>query len=212
MSAQWLRHAEPGILLRRGLVLVAVLGAMAGVMFLGLDGPLGRILESLGHSGWGKAWGQAAYWMGLGGVQIAAAVLVLVLALRYRSLSWRRAGRDALWAVVVAGLSSQVLKHLVGRARPRLHLAPSALVGPTLDSDWASFASGHAATSFALAAVLAARWPQGAVIFYTLAGFIAVGRVLSGSHYPSDVLGGMALGLMVGWLLAMRWQHRETEA
>ena len=212
MLGSWLRYADPTHLARRGLVLVLVLGAMAGVMLWHGDQPLRQVLGSFGQGGFGHAWGEAAYWMGLGGVQIGAAVLVILLALRLRSLSWRRVGLDCLYAVIVAGLSAQVLKHLVGRARPRLNLSPAEFMGPTFDSDWHSFASGHAATSFALAAVLSARWPHASVLFYGLACFIAVGRIISGSHYASDVLGGMALGLMVGWLLVMRGQYRQAGA
>ncbi|MCF8031761.1 MAG: phosphatase PAP2 family protein [Desulfarculaceae bacterium] len=208
----WLRHAEPMELARWGLTLVLALGAMAGVMILGLDQPIRETLGAFGRGSFGHAWGQAAYWMGMGGVQIAAAVLIILAAMRKKNFIWRRLGLDCLYAVIVAGLSTQVIKHLVGRARPRLNLSPADLMGPTFDSDWHSFASGHAATSFALAAVLAARWPHGAPVFYTLAAFIALGRVISGSHYASDVLGGMALGLAVGWALALRGRMIRTEA
>lgn len=212
MRAVWLRHADPFHLARWGLVLVLTLGAMAGVMILGLDQPIRETLGSFGQGSLGHAWGQAAYWLGLGGVQIGAAVLIVLAALRYKNPAWRQVGLNCLYAVVVAGLSAQVLKHLVGRARPRLHLSPGELMGPTFDSDWHSFVSGHAATSFALAAVLAARWPHAAPLFYVLAAFIAMGRVISGSHYASDVLGGMALGLAVGWLLVLRANYRQAEA
>ncbi|MCB2226300.1 MAG: phosphatase PAP2 family protein [Desulfarculaceae bacterium] len=212
MRTVWLHHAEPAALVRRGIVLVAALGAMAGVMIWGMDQPVREALGAFGKGTFGHAWGQAAYWMGLGGTQIAAAVLVILAALGCKNFPWRRLGLDCLYAVVVAGLSTQVIKHIVGRARPRLNLSPADIIGPTFDSDWHSFVSGHAATSFALAAVLAARWPHGAPVFYTLAAFIAAGRIISGSHYASDVLGGMALGLAVGWLLVMRRNYQLAEA
>jgi len=212
MAAAWITQTEPGLLVRRGLTLVLVLGAMAGVMLWGLDQPLRSSLGAFYQSGFGYYWGQAAYWMGLGGVQIGAAVALILLAIWLRGLPLRRLGLNCLYAVVLAGILTQIIKHLVGRARPRMNLSPAELMGPTFDSDWHSFASGHAATSFALAAVLSARWPHWSPVFYTLAAFIACGRVISGSHYASDVLGGMALGLLVGWFLVMRVRTQEALA
>lgn len=208
----WLAQADPGLLARRGLVLVLVLGAMTGVMLLGWDQPLRQILGRFGQSGLGHAWGVVAYWMGLGGVQIAVAVVVIGLALWAHDLRWRRVGLACLWAVAVSGIAVQVIKHLVGRARPRMGLAPEFWVGFTWDSDMQSFPSGHAATSFALAAWLASRWPRWAVVFYALAVFVSLGRVISGSHYASDVLGGMALGLLVGWGMDFRRRAKEASA
>ncbi len=193
-----------GSLAWRGAVLGLVLAAMIAALLAGWDGPLRRALAGFGAKGLGYAWGQAAYWLGLGGVQIGAALAVVCLALWARRLEWRRLGLGCLWAVVLSGVVSQVLKHLVGRPRPRLGLAAGEIMGPTLDSDLHSFPSGHASTSFALAVVLAARWPRLAPLFYGVAVFIAAGRVVSGSHYLSDVLAGAALGLMVGWFLTRR--------
>jgi membrane-associated phospholipid phosphatase len=108
-------------------------------------------------------------------------------------------------AVGVAGLAVQAGKLLVGRPRPRMELPVWEYFGPTLSSDLHSFPSGHAATSFAVAAVLAAAWPRAGWVFYLLAVMVGVGRVLSASHHLSDVLAGALLGLLVGWLLAGRF-------
>lgn len=212
MPARLFAQADPSLLARRGLVCVLVLGAMAGVMLLGWDQPLREALGRFGKSAFGHAWGVSAYWMGLGGVQLAAAAAVIALAIWARSLRWRGIGIGCLWAVAVSGIMVQVIKHLVGRARPRTGLAADMMVGITLDSDMHSFPSGHTATSFALAAWLTSRCPHYGVVFYGLAVFISLGRMISGSHYASDVLGGMALGLMVGWALDFRRRAKEVSA
>ncbi|MCF8041188.1 MAG: phosphatase PAP2 family protein [Desulfarculaceae bacterium] len=212
MPANWFAQADPGLLARRGLVLVLVLGAMAGVMLLGWDQSLRVALGHFGKTGFGHAWGISAYWMGLGGVQLAGAVAFIALAIWARSLRWRSIGISCLWAVAVSGIMVQVIKHLVGRARPRTGLAADTLLGLTMNSDMHSFPSGHTATSFALAAWLATRYPEYGVVYYGLAVYISLGRIISGSHYASDVLGGMALGLMVGWIMDFRRRAKEVPA
>jgi membrane-associated phospholipid phosphatase len=151
------------------------------------------------------AWGVAAYWLGLGWVQ---AVPVLILAAWGKFKGRRdltRTGMTGAVAVLLAGVTVQVSKHLVGRPRPRLELPVWESFGPTLQSDLHSFPSGHASTSFAIAAVLAGVWPRAAWIFYIIAAFVCVGRVLSSSHHLSDVLAGALLGLLAGWLLSGRF-------
>ncbi|CAO0822632.1 hypothetical protein DFAR_310005 [Desulfarculales bacterium] len=104
--------------------------------------------------------------------------------------------------MAVSGVLVQIFKHLVGRPRPRLALSPNEYFGPTFQSDLLSFPSGHAATSFALAAALSVFYPRLAWLFYVLAALVAAGRVVSDAHYVSDVLAGAVLGLAVGWPLA----------
>jgi undecaprenyl-diphosphatase len=65
-------------------------------------------------------------------------------------------------------------------------------------TDW-SFPSGHAATSFAGATMLAHFLPRQRLLLYALAVAIAYSRVYVGVHYPVDVLAGAALGTAVGW-------------
>jgi undecaprenyl-diphosphatase len=95
---------------------------------------------------------------------------------------------------VVADLLSTGLKEAVGRERP--HLRPLVEVPHS-----GSFPSGHAATSFACAGVLAWLSPRLAVPALLLASAIAFSRVYVGVHYPLDVLGGAALGLAVATAL-----------
>ena len=69
-----------------------------------------------------------------------------------------------------------------------------------------SFPSGHAATSFACATVLALAFPRLAVPLYVLAAAIGFSRIYVGVHYPLDVLGGAVLGIAVA--IALRWLVR----
>ena len=103
-----------------------------------------------------------------------------------------------LFAVAVADWSATGLKALIDRPRPTLRYAePKALVPVPHD---ASFPSGHAATSFAGATILSFSFPRLAPVFYLLATAVAFSRVYVGVHYPLDVIGGAALGTLVGLL------------
>jgi undecaprenyl-diphosphatase len=112
-----------------------------------------------------------------------------------------RAGRIAalllIPTVVISDqLSSSVLKFLIERVRPchelsNVHL----LVG--CGSGY-SFPSSHAVNNFAAALVLAYFLPRWTWAFFTFAAVVAFSRVYVGVHYPSDVLGGAAIGMLIG--------------
>jgi undecaprenyl-diphosphatase len=102
-----------------------------------------------------------------------------------------------LIAFFVSSAASDAIKLAVARDRP--HDDPL-VHEPTTHS----FPSGHAATSFACAATLSAFVPRhGAIVLYVLAAAIAYSRVYVGVHYPTDVLGGAALGLLVATSLRL---------
>lgn len=149
----------------------------------------------------------------LHGVEVVFAqpVLVAVAVLVAAVLAVRRA-----WgaAVLVAGstaattVATAVLKDVVGRARPEWQVAAHAIHTP-------AFPSGHTSgtTALVLALLVVTGRRGGAAVAGALTVLlVAADRVLLGRHYPSDVLGGMVLGVLVVGagvlllgLLASRW-------
>lgn len=90
------------------------------------------------------------------------------------------------------------LKPWIGRARPfAVNPAVELLIPAPGD---ASFPSGHTAASFAAVfALLTARSPLWKPSL-ALAAVIAFSRLYLYAHWPTDVLGGILVGALAGWL------------
>jgi len=116
---------------------------------------------------------------------------------------------------LVTNLIVTGIKHAVGRDRPpAVILDPKPLMEVPTTS---SFPSGHAATSFACALILARVAPRLTVPLFVLAALIAFSRVYVGVHYPFDVLAGTVLGIAVATALprlltALRRSRRAPQA
>lgn len=116
-------------------------------------------------------------------------------------------------AVGAAGLAADLLKILIGRARPKLLFADG-----TYDFTWFglradhwSFPSGHATTVAAAAAALWCLWPRPLWLYAAAAALVAISRVVTGQHFLSDVIAGAAIGVVVTRLIAS-WMLRQRPA
>ncbi|MFH1090191.1 MAG: phosphatase PAP2 family protein [Pseudomonadota bacterium] len=155
---------------------------------------------------------ELGYWLGHGLVQGPLLAAALIIAWRYDLYKLKAAVIDGLLAFVLSGLLSQGIKHLVGRPRPRLWAQGVVHLGPSLADGLDSFPSGHASTSVAVALVLSFWYPKASPVFMGLAAFVAAARILGGSHFPFDVLGGVFLGLGAGWAVISFSRSRDRLA
>lgn len=105
------------------------------------------------------------------------------------AIALARGDRRALRAIVVTYAVNTILKLIVRRRRP----PGQAVSTPTQ----LSFPSAHASTSFAGARALS-RGGMAPAPLYGLASALSASRLYLGVHYPSDVLAGAALGLLLG--------------
>ncbi len=114
-----------------------------------------------------------------------------------------RNGYKSALSIGLANGISFGLKLAVKRDRPFVtypnDIVQRTHVGPL------SFPSGHTTAAFATATALTLstkKW-QIAVPSYAYAGFVAYSRMRLGVHYPTDLLGGMVIGIGSGLLT---WQ------
>ena len=155
----------------------------------------------LGQSGW---------------LLIPAGAIVIVVSLG----DWRRVSRVAaaawweiaafaavLFLVVAAtGLATDAIKPIVGRFRPDDVQGGVFAFTPLSLGGYAhySFPSGHA-TTMAAVAVMAAFVPSIVTTPIVIAAaIVAISRVMIDVHFPSDVVGGILVGIGVGYLI-LRW-------
>jgi undecaprenyl-diphosphatase len=70
---------------------------------------------------------------------------------------------------------------------------------PLISESGSSFPSGHMAWFFALALVVWYADRRSGAWFLVLTAIMGVARIYVGVHWPYDILGGAALGLLCGW-------------
>ena len=110
------------------------------------------------------------------------------------------------FAVLVPVLAGEVIKWIVGRGRPFVGGEANAFNFAHFAGTeaYASFPSGHAIASFALAFAVTSIWPQARVAMVVYAVLIAVSRLVLLAHHPSDVVAGALIGV-VGAMFVRYW-------
>jgi membrane-associated phospholipid phosphatase len=112
----------------------------------------------------------------------------------------RNAYKGALSIALASGISTG-LKYAIGRKRPFVDhpndITQRDHVGPY------SFPSGHTTVAFATATAMSLSYKKWYVVVpsYVYAGFVGYSRMRLGVHYPSDVLGGIFVGVGSGFLM-----------
>lgn len=140
--------------------------------------PFWKAVTFLGNGGW--------FWI----------VLALGLLCFCRT---RRAGMAMMLALIIGALITNIIcKPAFARIRP-YEVIDGLVLLVKKQMDY-SFPSGHSCASFAGALAGFKQLPRlygGSLL--VLAGLIAFSRLYVGVHYPSDVLGGILIGLFAGW-------------
>ena len=111
--------------------------------------------------------------------------------------------------IISAVLREGLLKYWIQRPRPFVENPAIVLMIPPPAGVY-SFPSGHTASSFAAAAALWKRDRRWGTAAFLLAALIGFSRIYLQVHYPSDVIAGMALGLICGFGVQKLWKKYRS--
>jgi len=191
------------------LTVIAIVAAMAGLdgwMSRGaphLPAPLiaaAQLYTELGKSGW--------FLWPIGVVLIVMALLDSPAAPRFGRLVLAACAVRlgfVFAAIAVPGLFVNVVKRVIGRARPFVAGSDTLAFAPfTWHAAYASMPSGHATTAFSALVAVGALFPRARALLWAYAVLIALSRIVVSAHYPSDVLAGAVVGA-AGAYAVLHW-------
>ena len=108
-----------------------------------------------------------------------------------------------LRAILVPAISFVLLsvgRYVINRPRPYETFEVPPVIKK--DTKGKSFPSRHvfSATVIAMTFLLASPWTWLGIVFFVVSLLLAVVRVVSGVHYVSDVLAGIAIAVLAAWI------------
>lgn len=132
--------------------------------------------------------------------------LVLLIYPKTRLMSLTIMGAMALSYI----LGNLVMKNLVARARPCMVDTSVTLLIPHPGEY--SFPSGHTLNGFTAATVIFLYFKKAGIFALMLAAAIAFSRLYLFVHYPTDILGGILLGIadaLIAFMIAKKISKRK---
>lgn len=122
-------------------------------------------------------------------------IIALLLLVSKKTRPWSLA---IVFSLILTGLVGNVIiKNLVARPRPFQILYFELLISPPSGY---SFPSGHTLSSFAAATALFCYNKKWGALAYVMAFLMGFSRLYFFVHFPTDVIVGAVLGLLLGWL------------
>jgi undecaprenyl-diphosphatase len=108
----------------------------------------------------------------------------------------KKATADLVIALAIGLVISFLIKLVIMRPRPEDISFLSCIVS----ANFSSFPSDHSLIAFTMAVIFSKHFKKYKSWFFSLACLIGLSRIYLGVHYPTDVLAGAYLGLIVAWL------------
>jgi membrane-associated phospholipid phosphatase len=134
---------------------------------------------------------EALGFFGRAGIACAVAVSLLGHGYFFDNPRSRKTAIALIVALIVSAVATELVRYAVQLPRPK-------------QSDGYGFPSGHTSAAFSFAAVLGIAFPQAGPLFYLVAVLTGISRLYFRAHYVVDVLGGGAIGVLIGIPLAKR--------
>jgi undecaprenyl-diphosphatase len=155
-------------------------------------------------AGWLSKWGDFP------GFNLALALGLWLTGLICRRQYWQRLALMTVLAAALAGLSSVVLRSVLGRTRPQASVTDG-FYGPHRSTNFQSCPSGHTTTAFAAGISLLIAAPEIGVPAALVAASVGWSRMFLKRHYPADVAMGvwMALWFAVPFGCAARGRRKS---
>lgn len=127
---------------------------------------------------------------------VVAALVLFARAPQWR-LRWFRIAEAALAVILSRGILTPLIRFFYDHPRPSELLG----IAPLISEVSSSFPSGHAAFLFALAMAVFYVNRQWGIWFFSLAVLNGLARILVGVHWPLDIVGGAAVGIVSAMLV-----------
>ena len=145
------------------------------------------------------------YWLDFLGFVIAkysehflVTTLILFLVVNYKKY-WRMVVEAVVAAFFTRFILTEIIRWLWFRPRPFITNNVN-LLGD-YNAKEASFPSGHASFYFALSTIVYFYNKKAGIVFFIASFLVSISRVFVGIHWPSDILGGAAVGILTGWII-----------
>jgi len=200
-----------------------LIGALLVVLLFPFDAALSRALRSIPLRGDFRRELEAAQQYGQG---VSTALIALIIYLQ--DPKRRRNLLDWGAALATTGVAVILAKTLIGRPRPKFD-DPAIILGPLgqypvspkvgvrhawefwsgISADLWSMPSSHTAYVVVMAIFISSIYPRLKPLAWIIAATVALARVWTGAHYPTDIIAGAVIALAAAnTALARHWGQR----
>ena len=129
-------------------------------------------------------------------------LIIIFLLYLYFSAYPKRGKLYIFWTTIVSIIVArfgitEIIRFFYRRPRPIVAHQVNQLLSET---EW-SFPSGHSAFFFAMATAIYLYNKKWGIGFFIAAILINISRVIAGVHYPSDIIGGAIVGIIVSCIV-----------
>lgn len=137
---------------------------------------------------------------------------LLLLLFLFLVINFKKYWRMVIEAIIAGLFTRFILAGIIWwlwfRPRPFVVLNFIPMIGQSPAES--GFPSGHASFYFALSTIVYYYNKKAGILFFVSSALIVLARVFVGVHWPSDILVGAVLGVLMGWILNKLFRKYEN--